>query len=97
MKKKITYTEAPQSIEVSLSQAVVVKDFLPPPEKLFRKEPKIKITIALNRKSVAFFKSSAKKNHTKYQTMINEILDRYVQKYSEIKAKPRLKKKIKTP
>jgi uncharacterized protein (DUF4415 family) len=58
-------------------------DFLPPPEELVRKEPKVKVTIALNSKSVDFFKWFAERNNVKYQTMINNVLDLYVQKYKD--------------
>jgi len=37
----------------------------------------------LNQKSVEFFKRAAKKNKVKYQTMINELLDKYAEKYSD--------------
>ena len=59
----------------------MVTDFLPSPEKLVRKEPKVKITITLNTGSVDFFKKYARQNNVKYQTMINEVLDKYVQRY----------------
>ena len=60
----------------------IVADFLPPPDKLLRKEDKVKITISLNSGSIDFFKTHAKKNNVKYQTMINELLDIYVKKYN---------------
>jgi predicted DNA binding CopG/RHH family protein len=82
-KKQIIYTEAPKSISKGITGGEVIADFLPPPEELIRKEPKVKITIALNSGSVDFFRKFAKKNKIKYQTMINEILDKYVQKYKE--------------
>ena len=75
------YTEAPKSISEAILEGEIVTDFLPPPEKLIRKEPKVKITITLNSGSVDFFKKHAKQNNVKYQTMINEVLDKYVQKY----------------
>jgi predicted DNA binding CopG/RHH family protein len=56
---------------------------LPPPDELIRKRPKVKITITLNSGSVEFFKKFAQKNNVKYQTMINEVLDKYVQKYKD--------------
>jgi predicted DNA binding CopG/RHH family protein len=82
-KRKVIYTEAPKSISMEIAEGEAVSDFLPPPEKLIRKEPKVKITIILNSGSVDFFKKFAKKNNVKYQTMINEVLDKYVQKYKE--------------
>jgi len=82
MRKRIIYTEAPKNVSKVLVNEEAIADFLPPPEKLIRNDPKIKITIALNNESVNFFKKHARKNNVKYQTMINEVLDKYVQKYN---------------
>ena len=82
MKRKIIYTDAPRNISRNLKDGKRVVDFLPPPEKLLRNDPKIKITITLNSGNVEFFKKHAQKNNVKYQTMINEVLDKYVQAYS---------------
>jgi len=81
-RKKEIYTDAPKNLSKAISEGEIVADFLPPPEKLIRKEPKVKITITLNSGSVDFFKKHARKNNVKYQTMINEVLDKYVQKYN---------------
>ena len=51
---------------------------LPHPAELLRKEPKVKVTITLNTATVDFFKRHAEENGVKYQTMINELLDRYM-------------------
>jgi len=83
MKRNIVYTEAPKNIAKAITEGEMMVDFLPPPEKLLRKEEKVKITISLNSGSIDFFKTYAKKNNVKYQTMINEVLDKYVQKYKE--------------
>ena len=80
-KGKKNYTETPKSVSRALIEGEIIADFLPPPEKLIRKEPKVKITITLNSGSVDFFKKHAKQNNVKYQTMINEVLDKYVQRY----------------
>ena len=77
------YTEAPKSASKAILDGEIVTDFLPPPEKLIRKEPKVKITITLNSGSIDFFKRHARKNNIKYQTMINEVLNKYVQKYNK--------------
>jgi len=82
-KKDKIYTNSPKNVSKALLNAEIIKDFLPPPDKLIRKEPKVKITITLNSGSVAFFKKHAQNNNVKYQTMINEVLDKYVQKYRE--------------
>jgi predicted DNA binding CopG/RHH family protein len=84
-KRKILYTEAPKTISKEIIEGEIISDFLPPPEELIRKKPKVKITIALNSGSVDFFKKFAQKNNVKYQTMINEVLDKYVQEYSDKK------------
>jgi len=82
-KRNEIYTKAPKSVSEAILESESIADFLPPPEKLLRKEPKVKITITLNSGSVNFFKKCARKNNVKYQTMINEVLDKYVQKYSK--------------
>lgn len=58
-----------------------VRDFLPPPEDLVFPEETVKITIALSRSSVEFFKRRAKKHRTKYQKMIRSLLDAYAAHY----------------
>ncbi|MCL2791796.1 MAG: BrnA antitoxin family protein [Spirochaetaceae bacterium] len=81
-KEKISYVDAPKDIADSLKNAKQITDFLPPPEELILKEPKVKVTIVLSSRSVDFFKKHAEKNKTKYQTMIYEVLDRYAQNYN---------------
>jgi predicted DNA binding CopG/RHH family protein len=83
MKKKTIYTNAPEDISDNILSGEKVFDFLPPPDQLVKKNPKIKVTITLSSRSVDFFKKYAKKNNVKYQTMINEVLDQYAQKYNE--------------
>ena len=57
MSAKIKYTDEP-------IEAKVIKDFLPPPEELAFREEGVKVTMALSKKSVEFFKSEASKYHT---------------------------------
>jgi predicted DNA binding CopG/RHH family protein len=73
MRKKITYTNQP------LGEMEVVPDFLPPPEELAFREEGVKVTLALSKKSVDFFKFEASKHQTQYQRMIRRLLDAYVQ------------------
>ena len=80
-KKDKMYTVAPKDISNSILAGEIIADFLPAPEKLIRKEPKVKITITLNSGSVDFFLKHAEQNNVKYQAMINEVLDKYVQQY----------------
>ncbi|MBI2994404.1 MAG: CopG family transcriptional regulator [Gammaproteobacteria bacterium] len=55
----------------------VVPDFLPSPDQLGFKDDTVKVTIALSRSSVEFFKREAKKRDTQYQKMIRRLLDAY--------------------
>lgn len=61
----------------------VVPDFLPPPDQLAFRDEGVKITIALSKRSVEFFKSHAAKNQTQYQRMIRQLLDAYVDTYAQ--------------
>ena len=83
MKKKITYTEAPRGIGKAIRAGEIMPDFLPPPQQLIRKQPKTKITITLNSRSVDFYKKYAEINNLKYQNMMNEVLDAYAQLYRD--------------
>ncbi len=71
MKNKIKYSDEP------MGKLKVVNDFLPPPEQLALKEDNVKVTIALKKSSVEFFKKEAKKYHTSYQKMIRQLVDWY--------------------
>ncbi len=75
MKTKIKYTEEP------IGQLRVVKDFLPPPDKLVMKEDNVKVTISLKKSSINFFKEQAKTQKTSYQKMIREVVDWYASHY----------------
>jgi len=59
-----------------------VNDFLPPPSELVKPDDTVKVTIALKRSSVEFFKGEARKHHAKYQRMIREVLDHYASRYT---------------
>jgi len=78
MKKKM------KSIHEPIGEYRVLKDFLPSPENLAFKEEKIKVTIALSKASVEFFKKESKKYHTQYQTMIRNLLDYYMTQHSSV-------------
>ena len=85
MKKKTTYTNEP------LGDLEVIADFLPPPAELAFREEGVKITLALSKKSVDFFKVEATKHQTQYQRMIRRLLDAYVdaQDPSHVTGKPK--------
>ncbi len=71
MKEKVKYTDEP------MGKVKVLSDFLPSPEELALKEETVKVTIALSKSSVEFFKKEAKKYNTQYQKMIRRLLDEY--------------------
>lgn len=58
-----------------------VPDFLPSPDQLVPPQDHMKVTLALTKSSVDFFKRQAKKHRTKYQVMIRELIDLYAQKH----------------
>jgi predicted DNA binding CopG/RHH family protein len=68
---RVRYTNEPM-------QGRVVKDFLPSPEELVFRNDTVKVTIALSRDSVEFFKQQAARHHTPYQAMIRSLIDQYV-------------------
>ena len=81
MSSTTNYTDAPEDIEQSLDKAIVISDFLPSPAELVRKTEKEKITIAIDKQSLASFKRYAKAHDTKYQTMINRVVSSYADKF----------------
>jgi hypothetical protein len=58
----------------------VVKNFLPPPDKLVLRESNVKVTLSLSSRSVDFFKRQAQKQHVPYQRMIRALVDAYAEK-----------------
>ena len=76
MSKRTRYTDEP------LGPLSVIRDFLPAPEDLAFRDEGIKITIALSKRSVDFFKREAQKHGTQYQRMIRRLLDSYAQVHS---------------
>ncbi|MDQ7838058.1 MAG: CopG family transcriptional regulator [Thermodesulfobacteriota bacterium] len=80
MKSKIKHTNEP------MGELRVVKDFLPPPDQLVLKEENVKVTIALKKSSIDFFKKEVKKQHTSYQKMIRQVIDWYASHYKNQKS-----------
>ena len=76
MTAKIRYTDEP------LGKLKVVPDFLPAPEDLAIREEGVKVTIALSKRSVEFFKREAERYGTQYQRMIRRLLDTYARHHS---------------
>ena len=81
MSGKIKYTDEP------LGEIRVVQDFLPSPSELAFREEGVKVTLALSKKSVAFFQAEASRHHTQYQRMIRRLLDAYVDTQSHALAR----------
>jgi len=73
----------PSDPDFPFGKLTEVHDFLPPPHELAKARTVVKVTIALDQSSIEFFKKVAKKNNTKYQRMIREVLDQYAARYQE--------------
>lgn len=82
MTVKTKYTSEP------IGEYRVVPDFLPPPSQLAFRDEGVKVTIALSKRSVEFFKFHAAKNQTQYQRMIRQLLDAYVDAYAQPQTGP---------
>jgi len=80
MSAKTKYTNKP------IGEYRVIPDFLPPPDQLAFRDEGVKVTIALSKRSVEFFKSHAARNQTQYQRMIRQLLDAYVDAYAQLPA-----------
>jgi hypothetical protein len=81
MTSKVNYTDAPVDIERFLEGATVIDDFLPSPDELVRKVEREKITLAVDKRSLALFKAYAKKHDAKYQNMMNGVISAYADKF----------------
>ncbi len=66
-------------VEGTFGRMKEVADFLPSPEQLVLKEEKtVKITLALDKTTLDFFKSKAEELGAPYQRMIRNLLNEYV-------------------
>ena len=75
-KKTIKYKDE------NIGHPKVIPDFLPKPKDLIMKEELVKVTLALTKESVDFFKDEARSHHTQYQKMIRTLLERYASHYN---------------
>lgn len=89
MSARIKYTAEP------LGAVEVIPDFLPSPAELAFREEGVKVTLALSKRSIEFFKSEAAKHHTQYQRMIRRLLDAYVDGQTPGAARPLQQKTVK--
>lgn len=72
MTKEITYSDE------EIGDVKFVTDFLPSPSELRDRNENTKVTIALSKRSVEYFKKAAVENHMQYQKLIRQLLDDYV-------------------
>ncbi len=77
MTATIDYTEG------EIDEVRVISDFLPPPSQLAFRDETVKVTIALSRSSVEFFKREADRYNVSYQKMIRRLLDEYAGKFGD--------------
>ena len=82
MSAKIKYTDEP------MGNPKVIADFLPGPEDLVFREEGVKVTLALTKRSVDFFKREATKHNTQYQRMIRRLLDAYAEHHGRSPSAP---------
>lgn len=67
-----------------MNNVEIIPDFLPSPEQLAFKEETVKITIALSKSSIDFFKKKAETHRTQYQKMIRRLVDEYVSRQEQL-------------
>ncbi len=63
-----------------IGRVKVIEDFLPSPADLVPQEDNVKVTLALSRRSLEFFRREAKKRCVPYQRMICALVDVYAEK-----------------
>ncbi|MBK5105332.1 MAG: hypothetical protein JJE42_13875 [Burkholderiales bacterium] len=90
MSAKMKYTDE------LLGNPKVIPDFLPRPEDLVFRDDDVKVTIALSRRSVAFFKTEARKHNTQYQRMIRRLLDAYAEHHAQAPTSRSKQMRVKT-
>ena len=76
MSARIKYTNEP------LGKVRLVPDFLPAPGELVFRDEGVKVTLALSKRSVEFFKQEAARHKTQYQRMIRRLLDAYAEHHT---------------
>ena len=77
MKQDDIYTD-----DVDWSLGKQVKDFLPSPSQLVKKQEMQRITMEVPKETINFFKQKAKEHGGSYQLMIRELLMCYVKNYT---------------
>ena len=76
MSRKVRYSDE------HLAMGERVRNFLPPPSVLVKRELTTKVTLELTQSSVAFFKKQAKCVGVPYQRMLRGLIDGYAKQYN---------------
>ena len=71
-KRTVRYTEG------EIGRFRVIKNFLPPPDKLVLRQANVKVTLSLSRRSVNFFKREAA--NQRVPRMIRALVDAYAER-----------------
>jgi len=74
------YTDAPKDIADAIAVAEPVVDFLPPPEFYAENLVKEKISLNVDARTLASFRTYARKHGIKYQSLMNQVLSSYAEK-----------------
>ena len=69
--------------DMPIGKLTEIPDFLPPPHELAKAKTIVVTTIGLDAETISFFKKEARKRGSKYQKMIREVLERYVNHYKK--------------
>jgi len=76
----VKYVDAPDDIAEAIDAAEAIDDFLPPPEYFAESLVKEKISLYVDAKAVAQFRTYAKAHGIKYQALMNQVLSNYAKK-----------------
>ena len=77
MKKK-------NDLNMPMGKLTKVRDFLPSPEELITKSEKVRVTLYLKKENVKTLKNIARQSHAKYQRIIRNLVDNYVEHYAHL-------------
>ena len=74
------YINTPDDITDTINSAEMIDDYLPPPEYFTESLVKEKISLYVDAKTLAQYRSYAKEHGVKYQALINQVLSNYANK-----------------
>ena len=76
MRRRDKFEDAPKG------RLTIVKDFLPPPSQLVRREGTVRVTSDYTQSSIEFLKKEAKRLKVPYQRMLRNLVDLYVEQHA---------------